>query len=512
MFSVAMSNSTSNLSEEAASISSGTRLHDFGGIFNNNNNNNNNPLLSHFSDHNNININNNNNNNNIISIDDQQPQKIKKKRSLPGHPDPDAEVIALSPKTLLATNRFVCEICNKGFQRDQNLQLHRRGHNLPWKLKQRSNKEMIKKRAYVCPETTCVHHHPSRALGDLTGIKKHYSRKHGEKKWKCEKCSKIYAVQSDWKAHSKTCGTREYRCDCGTLFSRKDSFITHRAFCDALAEESARLSAAAAAAAAVAAANPNQSLFPNFSTAATHHHNFTNQPSPIHIWDTTPHQNPNPSTTTQPRHPLLHVIKPENHHFQPPPPPHSQQPLMIFPDSTPQQNPADQPGQKGFNLIGSPFQTLHVSSSQMATSAHLSATALLQKAATVGAVASGAHSCQVQGQGHGQSVGHVTDQLGRVMSGRHHVTTNEFILGRGLTSDDLATWRKSDRLTRDFLGLTADTNNNNNNTGGGDVKDMLTYTGGVEFPPLDQRVHSSLLKPQVFGFAEAAASQSWADC
>ncbi|KAG4210995.1 hypothetical protein ERO13_A02G079200v2 [Gossypium hirsutum] len=47
-----------------------------------------------------------------------------------------------------------------------------------------------------------------------------FPRKHGEKKWKCEKCSKIYAVQSDWKAHSKTCGTREYRCDCGTLFSR----------------------------------------------------------------------------------------------------------------------------------------------------------------------------------------------------------------------------------------------------------------------------------------------------
>ncbi|CAG7896305.1 unnamed protein product [Brassica rapa] len=41
--------------------------------------------------------------------------------------DPEAEVIALSPKTLMAKNRFVCEICNKGFQRDQNLQLHRRG-------------------------------------------------------------------------------------------------------------------------------------------------------------------------------------------------------------------------------------------------------------------------------------------------------------------------------------------------------------------------------------------------
>ncbi|OVA08163.1 zinc finger protein [Macleaya cordata] len=168
-----------------------------------------------------------------------QTPSVKRKRSLPGNPDPDAEVIALSPKTLMATNRFVCEICNKGFQRDQNLQLHRRGHNLPWKLKQRTSKE-VKKRVYVCPEPTCVHHDPSRALGDLTGIKKHFCRKHGEKKWKCEKCSKRYAVQSDWKAHSKTCGTREYRCDCGTLFSRRDSFITHRAFCDALAEESAR--------------------------------------------------------------------------------------------------------------------------------------------------------------------------------------------------------------------------------------------------------------------------------
>ncbi|KAL2324848.1 hypothetical protein Fmac_023906 [Flemingia macrophylla] len=139
----------------------------------------------------------------------------------------------------MATNRFICEVCNKGFQREQNLQLHRRGHNLPWKLKQKSTKEP-KRKVYLCPEPTCVHHDPSRALGDLTGIKKHYSRKHGEKKWKCEKCSKKYAVQSDWKAHSKTCGTREYRCDCGTLFSRRDSFITHRAFCDALAQESAR--------------------------------------------------------------------------------------------------------------------------------------------------------------------------------------------------------------------------------------------------------------------------------
>lgn len=180
--------------------------------------------------------------NQSIAVSNNQPPILKRKRNLPGNPDPEAEVIALSPKTLMATNRFVCEICLKGFQRDQNLQLHRRGHNLPWKLKQRTSKEP-RKRVYVCPEKTCVHHHPSRALGDLTGIKKHFCRKHGEKKWKCEKCSKRYAVQSDWKAHSKTCGTREYKCDCGTIFSRRDSFITHRAFCDALAEETARVNA-----------------------------------------------------------------------------------------------------------------------------------------------------------------------------------------------------------------------------------------------------------------------------
>ncbi|XP_062084781.1 zinc finger protein GAI-ASSOCIATED FACTOR 1-like [Humulus lupulus] len=195
------------------------------------------------------NLNNNNNGSNSFSstttsngssthqVLEQPSQQAKKKRNPPGNPDPSAEVIALSPNTLLARNRFVCEICSKGFQRDQNLQLHRRGHNLPWKLRQRSPNEVVRKRVYICPETSCVHHNPTRALGDLTGIKKHFCRKHGEKKWKCEKCSKKYAVQSDWKAHSKTCGTREYKCECGTIFSRRDSFITHRAFCDAIAEE-----------------------------------------------------------------------------------------------------------------------------------------------------------------------------------------------------------------------------------------------------------------------------------
>ncbi|XP_023547799.1 protein indeterminate-domain 9-like [Cucurbita pepo subsp. pepo] len=460
----------------------------------------------------------------IFSNIHHSPQKLKKKRSLPGNPDPDAEVIALSPTTLVATNRFVCEICNKGFQRDQNLQLHRRGHKLPWKLKQRSSKE-VKKKAYVCPEEGCVHHNPSRALGDLTGIKKHYSRKHGEKKWKCLKCSKLYAVQSDWKAHSKTCGTREYRCDCGTLFSRKDRFVTHRAFCDALAEESARLSAnqlaIASATSGATGVDVNlsstmvaQSLFP-----FGNHYQFSNSlipssPSSLSLsssqtlvslnpWN---HPlNPNPNHTLQ-------MIKPEDsnsHHF------HQIPNLPLSDDSSNNNNyhpfgliqdhhhkASSSSSSSSSSMITSPFRNLHVSvqpASNAATSAQLSATALLQKAATVGigAAKSGHHQPE--------SVGHIT-----------HFNIPEFRPSNHISSlsqlgPDYATWQKSDRLTRDFLGLTG--HGSGSGSGGAVhvsmiVKDMLTYAGGTEmFKP-----HNNNNNSNGFGYGEAAANGTWGDC
>ncbi|KAK4482203.1 hypothetical protein RD792_009345 [Penstemon davidsonii] len=255
----------------------------------------------------------------------------------------------------MATNRFVCEICNKGFQRDQNLQLHRRGHNLPWKLKQRTTTE-VRKRVYICPEPTCVHHNAARALGDLTGIKKHYSRKHGEKKWKCDKCSKKYAVQSDWKAHQKTCGTREYKCDCGTIFSRRDSFITHRAFCDALAEENSKV---------------NQSLMgPNMQAQ------MTDLISTMPINSSTGFTEFNNPLKSLPQELVPISFKPMN---------------MFSTSSGP--------------LFGSPIRNIHSSSSfglqlspntspyhqelqNMGQNSHMSATALLQKAAQMGATAS----------------------------------------------------------------------------------------------------------------------------
>nr|CAD1826191.1 unnamed protein product [Ananas comosus var. bracteatus] len=167
----------------------------------------------------------------------------KRKRRPAGTPDPDAEVVSLSPRTLLESDRYVCEICNQGFQRDQNLQMHRRRHKVPWKLLKREGAGgggggggagEVRKRVYVCPEPSCLHHDPGHALGDLVGIKKHFRRKHSShRQWVCARCSKAYAVQSDYKAHLKTCGTRGHSCDCGRVFSRVESFIEHQDQCTA---------------------------------------------------------------------------------------------------------------------------------------------------------------------------------------------------------------------------------------------------------------------------------------
>ncbi|KAL4585272.1 hypothetical protein LXL04_009888 [Taraxacum kok-saghyz] len=325
--------------------------------------------------------------------------------------DPEAEVIALSPKTLMATNRFLCEICGKGFQRDQNLQLHRRGHNLPWKLKQRTSKE-VRKRVYVCPEKSCVHNHPSRALGDLTGIKKHFCRKHGEKKWKCAKCSKCYAVQSDWKAHSKTCGTREYKCDCGTLFSRRDSFITHRAFCDALAEETARVTAASnfnnvTTTAAGSLGNINyhfvgppvlagptmvqhfSSIFKPISPNPQTHLDPTQQAGVLSLWESTGindnNEEPNHHNNLQEIQQINSVLYADDAHQNHPPAPSDQYHSNwgVFGMKTASDDPHEV-------NVSSPslFSTQTQSHQTHQTAASMSATALLQKAAQMGSTSS----------------------------------------------------------------------------------------------------------------------------
>ncbi|RZC84050.1 hypothetical protein C5167_046839 [Papaver somniferum] len=446
--------------------------------------------------------------------------KTRKKRNLPGNPDPNAEVVALSPTTLMATNRFVCEVCNKGFQRDQNLQLHRRGHNLPWKLKQKSNTDVVRKKVYVCPEVSCIHHHPSRALGDLTGIKKHFSRKHGEKKWKCEKCSKKYAVQSDWKAHSKNCGTKEYRCDCGTLFARKDSFITHRAFCDALAEESARLVSSSASDLNNFStstqmtpllhhynneplslqthsslhfqhqqSNNTQSAL-SYQFTGQHHQNFSN-PTPISIITSSSSWADHPSPTSD------HPVKLENQHNNQILIPTSissfyqESPPLPSPNTTTAAAAAISDQQKSLftpNFLRH-FSDNMVSNSNTSTS-YMSATALLQKAANVGAGPIGGPTMQTQSVGH--MSGSSMSQMGKTCLSSS--PSEEFLGFATSNSANQSTWQKKDfRLTRDFLGLAPadhnsvtnvlDVNEMNQMNGNVNVRksDLLSYTGGVDF-------------------------------
>ncbi|XP_010066539.2 zinc finger protein SHOOT GRAVITROPISM 5 [Eucalyptus grandis] len=194
----------------------------------------------------------------------------KRRRRPAGTPDPDAEVVSLSPKTLLESDRYVCEICNQGFQRDQNLQMHRRRHKVPWKLLKRDRgaadqEQARRKRVYVCPEPSCLHHDPCHALGDLVGIKKHFRRKHSShKQWVCERCSKGYAVQSDYKAHLKTCGTRGHSCDCGRVFSRVESFIEHQDSCTVRRAQPPEMQAAQPACSSQTASSTSPSSEANF--------------------------------------------------------------------------------------------------------------------------------------------------------------------------------------------------------------------------------------------------------
>ena len=114
-----------------------------------------------------------------------------------------------------------------------------------------------------------------------------------------------------------------------------------------------------------------------------------------------------------------------------------------------------------------------------------------------------------------RAMGHVT-QLGAgefgTVSQLDPVVVPDYV--RGFPGRSL----KSDRLTRDFLGLTGEAN------GGVDgaavdvstnVKDMLSFAGGVEYlQPLRQHHHHTLLKPQQgFGFLETTtAPETWGNC
>ncbi|KAE8736503.1 hypothetical protein F3Y22_tig00000002pilonHSYRG00355 [Hibiscus syriacus] len=61
--------------------------------------------------------------------------------------------------------------------------MHPRRHKVPWKLLKRET-PVVRKRVFVYPEPSYLHHDPFHALGDLVWIKKHFRRKHcNYKQW-----------------------------------------------------------------------------------------------------------------------------------------------------------------------------------------------------------------------------------------------------------------------------------------------------------------------------------------